>query len=729
MGFDELNLKMVYRSSNDDIVRDFLIPVLEKAVVYKRAVGFFSSTSLIEITKGLYGLVKNNGKIYIIASPALTEEDIEAIRKGYEKRAIIEKRILESFQEPKDYFEEERLNLLAHLIAKGYLDIKLAFMENENEVGIYHEKIGIMIDKKGNKIAFTGSLNETRTAYMNNFESIDVFMSWMGEDSRIRVEEKEKNFDDLWHDRTYKVRVVDFPKVGYERLKKYMKPTLDLDIDKKQFFVNYKSEKRESIFVKPQDLQFRDYQLEAIENWLSNNGLGIFNMATGTGKTVTALGAISRLAEKLNYKIAVVIVCPFQHLVEQWAEEVYKWNVKPIIGYSGSSQKEWLSRLKQTVRNYNLGFAQNFCFITTNSTFSSDEVQNQLAKLKCNSLLVADEVHYFGAEKLSNKLLNNFTYRLGLSATIERHFDPEGTKKIYDYFGDECINYPIELAIKNGMLTPYYYYPVVGYLTEEELIEYNRLSRELGKYIEIDEDKYRNYDIILNEKAKQIALKRAKIIAGAKIKLDLLREHIKGYVNEKHILVYCGVSNPSYKDSEEERDSINFGIKQIDEVTKILGKEFSMKVARFTSKESIQEREWIKEEFEKGEKVQAIVAIKCLDEGFNIPAIKTAFILASSTNPKEYIQRRGRILRLARDKVYATIYDFVILPRPLEEVKHKTREEIKLDISLIRREIARIEEFCRIALNSSEGYKLIDRIKEVYDLDNMKGVDSDGRIY
>lgn len=718
MGFDELNLKMVYRSSNDDIVRDFLIPVLEKAVVYKRAVGFFSSTSLIEITKGLYGLVKNNGKIYIVASPALTEEDIEAIRKGYEKKAVIEKRILESFQEPKGYFEEERLNLLAHLIAKGYLDIKLAFMEDENEIGIYHEKIGIIIDKKGNKIAFTGSLNETKTAYMNNFESIDVFMSWMGEDSRIRVEEKEKNFDDLWHDRTYKVRVIDFPKVGYERLKKYMKPTLDLDVDKKQFFVNYKPEKRESIFVKPQDLQFRDYQLEAIENWLSNNGRGILNMATGTGKTVTALGAISRLAEKLNYKIAVVIVCPFQHLVEQWAEEVYKWNVKPIIGYSGSSQKEWLSRLKQTVRNYNLCFVQNFCFITTNSTFSTDDVQKQLAKLNCNSLLVADEVHYFGAEKLSKKLLDNFTYRLGLSATIERHFDPEGTKKIYDYFGDECINYPIELAIKNGMLTPYYYYPIVGYLTEKELVEYNRLSRELGKYIEIDEDKYRNYDIILNEKAKQIALKRAKIIAGARMKLDLLRKHIKDYVNEKHILVYYGVSNPSYEDAEVERDTINFGVKQIDEVTEILGNEFGMKVARFTSKESIQEREWIKKEFEKGEKIHAIVAIKCLDEGFNIPAIKTAFILASSTNPKEYIQRRGRILRLARDKVYATIYDFVILPRPLEEVKHKTWEEIKLDISLVKREIARIEEFCRIALNSSEGYKLIDRIKEVYDLDS-----------
>ncbi|HAA81076.1 MAG: type restriction protein res subunit [Defluviitaleaceae bacterium] len=722
MSFDELSLKMVYRSSNDDIVRDFLIPALEKTVVYKRAVGFFSSTSLIEITKGLYGLVKNNGKIYIVASPALTKEDIEAIRKGYEKRAIIEKRILDSFQEPKDYFEEERLNLLAHLIAMGYLDIKLAFMENENEVGIYHEKIGIMIDKKGNKIAFTGSLNETKTAYMNNFESIDVFMSWMGEDSRTRVEEKEKNFDDLWHDRTYKVRVIDFPKVGYERLKKYMKPHLDLDIDKKQFFVNYKSEKRESIFVKPQDLQFRDYQLEAIENWLSNNGQGIFNMATGTGKTVTALGAISKLAEKLNYKIAVVIVCPFQHLVEQWAEEVCKWNVKPIIGYSGSSQKEWLSRLKQTVRDYNLGFVQNFCFITTNSTFSTNDVQKQLAKLNRNSLIVADEVHYFGAEKLSKKLLNNFTYRLGLSATIERHFDPEGTKKIYGYFGNECINYPIELAIKNGMLTPYYYYPIVGYLTEEELVEYNRLSRELGKYIEIDEDKYGNYYIILNEKAKQIALERAKIIAGAKIKLDLLKRHIKPYTNDTHILVYCGVSNMSYEDFKGDNDTTKFGIRQIDEVTRILGKELSMKVTRFTSRESIEEREWIKREFEKGEKIQAIVAIKCLDEGFNIPAIKTAFILASTTNPKEYIQRRGRILRLAKGKAYATIYDFVILPRPLEEVKHKSWEEVKYDISLVRREIARIEEFCRISLNSSEGFELISKIKEVYDMfDVFKG--------
>lgn len=717
MSFTDLELKMAYRSSNDDIVRDFMIPVLKESVMYKRAVGFFSSSSLIEVTKGLCGLVKNNGKIYIVASPALNEEDIEAIKKGYEKRMIIEQCLLRSLNEPIDYFEEERLNLLAHLIAKGYLDIKIAFLEDESEIGLYHEKIGLMIDKAGNKIAFTGSLNETKTAFLTNFESIDVFMSWMGEDSKKRVEEKERNFDDLWNDRTYKVKVIEFPQVAYDRLKKYMKKDIDLEIDKKQFWV-IRKENREEFFVKPKDIIFREYQVKAIQNWINNGGRGIFNMATGTGKTVTALGAASCLAKKLSNNVAVVIVCPYQHLVEQWVEEVERWNVRPIIGYSGSSDRDWYNKLKFNIRAYNLDLVKNMCFITTISTFSQKEVQEQLKKLKNNSLIITDEVHHMGAENLSKKLSDNFNYRLGLSATLERHFDPEGTKKIYDYFGEECINYPIDRAIEEKMLTPYYYYPVLGYLSYEELIEYRRLSRQLLKYLERKKDDNKLI-VKLSEKAKRLAIERSKIIAGAVCKLDLLKEYIKLYKDKSHILVYCGASKVFLEDIDDE-DITDFGIRQIDVVTKILGKELGMKVSQYTSRETVQEREVIKREFE-SENLQAIVAIKCLDEGLNIPAIKTAFILASTTNPMEYIQRRGRILRLYNGKEYAEIYDFIVLPRPLDVVKSIGWDEIKLDLPLVKREIARIEEFCRIALNSSESYELIKRIKEAYCLYDIGG--------
>lgn len=719
MSFTDLDLKMTYRSSNDDIVKDFMIPVLKESVIYKRAVGFFSSSSLIEVTKGLCGLVKNNGKIYIVASPVLSEEDINAIKKGYEKRLIIEQCLLKALEDPKDYFEEERLNLLAHLIAKGFLDIKIAFLEGENEIGVYHEKIGLMVDKEGNKIAFTGSLNETRTAFLTNFESIDVFMSWMGEDSKKRVEEKERNFDDLWNDRTYKVKVIEFPKVAYDKLKKYMKKDVDLEIDNKQFLV-YNIKSKEEFFRKPKDVFFREYQAIAIENWLKNGGRGIFNMATGTGKTITALGAASQLVKKLDNNIAIVIVCPYQHLVEQWAEEVEKWNVTPIVGYSSSSDKNWYNKLKFRIDGYNLGVVKNLCFITTNATFSQKKIQEQLRKIKKNSLIIVDEVHHMGAQNLSTKLLDNFVYRLGLSATLERHFDPQGTEKIYDYFGEECINYSIERAIEEKMLTPYYYYPVVGYLSFDELIEYKRLSRQLLKYLEIKKDGNKKI-VKFSEKAKKIAIERSKIIAGASCKLDLLREYIKPYKDKSQILVYCGASKVFLEDTYDD-DLTSFGIRQIDVVTQILGNELGMRVSQYTSRETIQEREIIKSEFEKGENLQAIVAIKCLDEGLNIPAIKTAFILASTTNPMEYIQRRGRILRLYKGKEYAEIYDFVVLPRPLDEVKNLAEDEIKVDLPLIKKEIARIEEFCRIAINSSEGYELIRKIKEAYDLYDAGGV-------
>ncbi|SJZ77748.1 DEAD/DEAH box helicase family protein [Selenihalanaerobacter shriftii] len=719
MGFKGLNLKIKYRSSDDDIVNDFYIPVLENAKLYKRAVGFFSSSSLIEVSRGITGLIKNGGKIQLIASPKLQEKDIEAINKGYEDRdEIFERSILDSFTKPSNYFEEERLNMLAHLIAKGLLDIKLAFYEDDNKIGLYHEKIGLIYDDQGNKIAFTGSLNESSTAFTKNFESIDVFSSWKGKESLERVAEKENDFNRLWDNQTNKITVFDFPSVGIEKLKTYMKEDYDQELDKKEF----KESQVESLefdldnYPKvPKEIDLYDYQKQAVNSWVDKDFKGYFNMATGTGKTFTGLAAIAKLfAEKRS--LAVIIVCPYQHLVEQWVEDIELFNMDPIIGYSASCQRDWKDRLKDVVIDFSLDVIKHFCLVTTNATFASDFVQKQIDRLKGNVVVVVDEAHNFGSFNLSKKLNTNIPYRLALSATIERYGDPEGTQKLFDYFGEECINYPLELAIKEEKLTQYYYYPIVVHLTKDELDAYRRLSKQMAKCFTTN----KNGKKVLNDKGKRIAIKRARLVAGAQNKLSALKEEMIDYIGESHTLVYCGattVSDIDYVDGKANEKEL----RQIMAVGSILGNDLDMKIAKFTAEENSSERGILKKEFSKGENLQALIAIRCLDEGVNIPKIKRAFILASSTNPKEYIQRRGRVLRLASGKKFAKIYDFITLPRPLNHVKNMAKSEIKSDISLIKKEIKRIEDFADLAINPSQGFRLINKFKDVYNLDKLHG--------
>lgn len=177
LSFKELSLLKHYKTYKNDIIKEFYTPVLKQAVLYQRAVGFFSSTALIDLTKGISGMIKNGGRIQFIVSPLLSQEDIDAINKGYEKKKIIGEALMREFREPENYFQEERLNWLAYLIEEGFLEIKVAFTPPNKEMGMYHEKVGIVTDEFGNKIVFTGSLNETINAFHNNYESIVVFNS------------------------------------------------------------------------------------------------------------------------------------------------------------------------------------------------------------------------------------------------------------------------------------------------------------------------------------------------------------------------------------------------------------------------------------------------------------------------------------------------------------------------------------------------------------------------
>lgn len=730
MSFRDIDLKSEYRSKLDNVITDFYIPVLSESVLYRRAVGFFSSSSLVALSSGICGLIKNGGKIQLIASPRLTSDDINAINDGLKRRDdVIREALLRELREPIGQYEKDRLNLLSNLIAAGILEIKIAFLESDNEIGMFHEKLGLMYDSNDDIIAFSGSMNESINAFITNYEAIDVYASWTHDEDRVL--RKVSAFNAMWNDYEPSIKVMAFPDIQEEIIKKYkVDSNIDTTLDDMPSFAASKNTSDKSIDNNPEsnsygpkvpsDVKIREYQSEAISKWAEQNYRGIFDMATGTGKTYTALAAISELYKAKNDTLAVIIICPYQHLVEQWKEDIVKFGMKPIVCYSASSQKNWRERLKTAITSFNLGVQNHFCMVTTNATFSIDYVQELVHKLVGNVLIVVDEAHNFGAENLSQALQEHIPFRLALSATIDRHGDPEGTQKLYDYFGEKCIEYTLKDAINNDMLTPYYYHPVVVSLNNGELEEYVEITNKIRKNIHSDE----KGKIQLSEYAKTLLIKRARIVAGATEKISKLKELMNDYKEDNQMLVYCGATTMHDVDYQEGKPPIEES-RQIDIVSDMLGNSFNMRVTKFTSEESSDERERIKHDFAEGKHLQALVAIRCLDEGVNIPSIKTAFILASSTNPKEYVQRRGRVLRKFPGKKYAVIYDFITLPIPLESVHEYGNEIIDSVSSLAKREIERMRDFASISENPFDSDSLIANIQRIYNIESDRQEDED----
>lgn len=692
----DINFERSYRSNKNNMVKDFYNPVLSTAVLYKRAVGYFTVSSLINAAQGLSNLIENGGRVEIIASPKLSEDDINTINLGYKMKSdVILDAMIREFNSIESSNEKEKLNYIATLIADDRLDIKIALMD---DYGAYHEKFGIVEDGLNNKIMFTGSMNETSNGQYSNFESFVVFKSW-DEEGNEYIKEYEKDFADLWENKTNRLDVKPFPDALKEKLLEYRQTTYKKemyeDLDEQE--VVFGEEEQNEFPTVPSWFKPRGYQIDAINSWESNDFKGLLSMATGTGKTLTGLYGVTKLWNKLN-KMVTVIVCPYQHLVEQWVEDVKKFNMNPVICYS--KYNLWREQVYRKVKLFNYGTINNFTIVTTNATFSSNEMQTFLSKVEGDILLVVDEAHNAGTTSMRSNLDDKYRYRLGLSATPKRFRDEENTEFIFNYFGGEVYSFDLERAINEGFLTKYYYYPHVVRLTEEEQEEYNQLSLKIAHNI-----KEVNGKVVINDIAKNLLIKRARLVAGASNKLVVLRNLMGNYSNKNYILVYCGATKTTDEsDGSEER--------QIRRVCQILWNEFGIKNRKFTSEETPDERAEIIEMFSQ-EDIQAIVAIKCLDEGVNIPAIQHAFILASNTDPKEFIQRRGRVLRLYKDKEFAYIHDFVTIP-----CVDNTGS------SLVESELKRVYEFNSLAENKEQGDEFIEDLLNRFNIEEEKITDA-----
>ena len=445
----------------------------------------------------------------------------------------------------------------------------------------------------------------------------------------------------------------------------------------------------------PCNIELRDYQKEAINSWFNNKFNGILEMATGTGKTITAISAMVKVIETCNLKnfpCGIIIVVPYKSLLEQWVEDLNRFNIEPIICYENKDL--WSFKLKNKVDAYNNKIIKNLFIITTNSTFNSYEFQNLLNDIKNDYILCMDEMHHAATDNYLRNLPQKCKLRLGLSATLHSNHNHNNMNKLINYFGKIVYNFNMKRAIEEGFLTPYYYYPIFVELTDDEKYEYFKLSKKIGKLINVS-----NED---DECLTSLLMKRARIIGCAKNKLNVLSS-MKQYVeNTNFNIFYCG-------DKVEGQD------KFIYKVNRIVANDLGLKTHTFTSEENKCERERILRDF-KEKKLNAISAIRCLDEGIDIPSLKRAFILSSSTNPKEFIQRRGRILRRAKDKEFAEIYDFIVVSSlDKEYIRHLSDDELRLERKILSRELERFNEFSELAINSIDAHKKLMDVWDLYD--------------
>ena len=621
----------------------------------------------------------------LVTGPKLMSDDIKAIRRGYEAK---EQNIDPTLDCDFEQVSHNRLMLLTWLIAHSHLDIKIACPSDSSTPhpqAIYHEKTGVFLDENNNAVAFSGSSNETVGGLLNNFESIDVHWSW--DDTQERVQHKVDNFKRLWDNNTDKLDVVNFLSAVTEELliHQTVYETEQAETTDKPEIIE------ETAPYLPKDIVLREYQSEAIDAWFENGCRGLWEMATGTGKTITALSALSKLKKEKGH-LFVVIACPYQHLVDQWSAEAVRFGFEPILAYKNSAT--WVNRLNTALVRYNYGVRDVVCTITTQTTFISETMQKLLSKLKQDAVLVADEVHHLGAERSRKKLTDVFNYRLGLSATPNRWFDESGTTALKNYFGDTVYEFPLAKAIKMGYLCPYYYHPHLVELTDEEFEEYERLTERISKLYHQTESGE------ISEALERLLINRATLLNRAENKLTKLEELLTDKTDSlHHTLFYCAPGR----------------ITPVLELLTIIG----LRVAKFTAEESAAKRQEMLKMFASGH-LQALVAMKCLDEGVDVPSTRTAYILASSSNPKEFIQRRGRILRQSSGKEHAEIHDLIAVP-PIDYQQYPT-VTFRTERKIIARELERFNEFAGMALNKFEARDKIWELAKNYDLLGVLGV-------
>lgn len=663
--FPKLDIPRVIDTSNTDFLDEFYIPLLSRSVEYKRGVGYFTSNWVQSAARGLAKLAENGGTAKWLTSPQLSEEDWQAIVEGSQAKRDehLRQALQRSIDDLRNDLEQDTREAIAWMIADGFLEIRLAVPQNSLS-GDFHDKFGIFYDKENNRAAFHGSKNDSEQA-LRNYEAYTIDCDWLSERDHEGVDYHERRFDELWENRNNNVAVYTIPESienDLEDLREYDNPP-------------YSPEPDDS------GITLRDYQSEAVKSWFQNGCRGLFEMATGTGKTFTALAALEEYLEEEDDQVITVIAVPVTHLASQWAEEMDIFGLDSPRMIFGSVNPDWQSDLSKLVSNIDIGVRDQGFVITTHKTLSHPYFREKLNSANCKTVLIGDEVHRLGSEDQRNGLLASYDARIGLSATPERYYDEEGTTYLLERFNGVVFRYTLGDAIPE-YLTPYDYHPVIVEMTQEELEEYKELTKQVAATSASDDAD--------DEIVEHLAMKRSQLVKSAENKYDALRDVLDDIEEVDHFLAY---TNPQ----------------QIDRVQEILN-EYGIIQHKFTYQEDDEERQRLLELFDSGD-YDALVAMRCLDEGVDVPSTRQAILISNSGNPMQFVQRRGRLLRQYPGKDKADIYDVIVVPS-LNPPPHVQESEK----NLLRKELDRFEEFADNARNEHQARNKIERLRMVYEI-------------
>lgn len=701
------NAHPLYILPKDPVTKDVLIPALGASHSLDVMMGYFSSGSFAEIAPGLATFLRNSdAPLRMIVSPFLTAGDFFTLTKNDEELTRLAQRILIEDIPDEDEFVRHTLECLAWLITQGRLLIKIAVMRD----ALFHPKVWLFQDGQ-NRAALHGSTNFTKTGLSGNKEQLTLSRDWKGDEAIFHIERLSQEFDDLWSGGDRDCYVVPLPDAIERKIVEQYKFEVMPDEGKFTSLWQKAHGLEEPIDDMPPskaELIIPDYlvyetgefahQGEAVEGWVANGRRGILEMATGSGKTITSMICATKLQDETE-SLLVIISAPYRPLIEQWCGEIQEFGVVPInLTTSGGPEKRG-REIKQAGRRLRMGLSRVEVLVVSNNTLCTEAFIKQVSEVKAEKLLIADECHNLGAENFIDNPPQIFDFRLGLSATPVRQYDEEGTDALIAYFGDICFSFTLEQAI-GKCLTEYDYHVYFVELTDDEMDEWIELTDKIASNAwKLKAGKSDPY-------LENLLRLRRLVLETANGKLGILADLVdaEGTRTIKYTLVYATDKKP------EQLDQVN----QLLQSRGILFRQLTSEETK--SREKTQK---ILSTFQDGG-IQVLTAKRVLDEGVNIPQVKQAYVLASTTVKRQWVQRRGRLLRMCKaiGKTHAIIHDFVVLP---PGTSASTVESLDPDArKLVRSELERVWEFARLSRNGPLKGGPYEAVQHLQELANEK---------
>ncbi len=694
---------------------DFCELTLNNSIQFDLGLGYFSSTSINVLSAGFARFIVNGGNMRLYINEHLSEEDYNLFKNGDHKG--LEDILLQQYAELKKTLSERNehfFKCLSLLIQQERVIVRIVVKKNG---GLAHQKVGVFTDERGDKVSFTGSLNMTASALLSNLETIECTCSWKGEDSLGKVMDSVARYEKMWNGQKEDVIIYEAKTFCQTIVSEYpnIKPSELLDEEEKlskQYVTSDTPRDIPGSFPHfPDGRTPFDYQEKAYENWVKNGKQGIFAMATGTGKTITSLNCV--LHEFIDSgKYQVLVLVPTIALVDQWKDEIGSFGFNDIIEVS-SANPQWrakLTQLKNDIRLYKKEC--NFFIVSTYDSYCNRDFQQLANQLPEDIIVIADEAHNIGSTTvLAAFRAMRARRRIALSATPSRIYDEEGTAEIEALFNDKypyIVSFSMEKAMAKERLMPYNYYPVIVSLDEDEMAEYVSLSISL----------MRLYDAAGHckneEKAKKIMQERKRILHKAKGKVAALKSIIQSIGEES--LKYCFVYVPEgISENDKETETAEDSPKIIEEMKSAINEVFpNVRCNTYIGEKSKKERKAILTGFAEG-KIDVLLAMKCLDEGVDIPRTQYGIFASSTGNPRQFIQRRGRLLRKHDEKAMAFIYDMIVVPSSV--IDGVEPEYFEIEAKLVKQELARVAYFAQLSSNYYQHVKpALEKIVDYYHL-------------